>query len=71
MDKYVYESQDEKPLDEKVIVKTFSLAQEEKFTIKQLEDKIVRIEEQKDNLDLEIVKTQAKIDEATAALSIK
>ena len=33
-DKYVYETQDEKPSDERVIVKTYTLPQEEKFTIK-------------------------------------
>ena len=67
-EQYVYETQDEKPTDEKVIVRTFDQPVEEKFTIKELEEKIVRIEEQKASLDAEIAKIQEKIDEATAAL---
>lgn len=70
-EKYVYESQDEKPVDEKVIVRTFDAPQTETFTIKQLEEKIARIEEQKSNLDAEIAKIQEKIDEATAALTVE
>ena len=70
-EKYVLESQDEKPIEEKVIVRTFDTPTEEKFTIADLEAKIARIEEQKDNLDLEIAKIQEKIDEATLALGIK
>ena len=70
-EKYVYESQDEKDVKERVIVRTFDTPTEEKFTIADLEAKIARIEEQKDNLDTEIIKIQEKIDEATTALSIK
>ncbi len=68
---YVYETQDEKPVEDKIIVRTFDVATEERFTIKQLQDKIVRIEEQKTNLDLNIAKIQEKIDEATEALTTK
>jgi len=57
--------------EEKTIIRTYDAPQEERFTIKQLEEKIARIEEQKANLDLDITKIQEKIDEATAALSIK
>ena len=70
-EKYVYESQDEKDVKEKVIVRTFDTPTEEKFTIADLEAKIARIEEQKDNLDLEIAKIQDKIDEATTALTVE
>jgi len=69
-EKYAYESQDEKPVDEKVIVRTFDAPQEEKFTIKDLEAKIARIEEQKTNLDKDIAKVQDKIDEANVALAV-
>ena len=70
-EKYAYETQDEKEASEKVIVRTFDVQQEEKFTIKQLEEKITRIEEQKVALDADIAKVQDKIDEATAALVVK
>jgi len=70
-EKYVYESQDEKPLDEKVIVRTFDAPQAETFTIKQLKEKIARIEKQKTNLDADIAVVQEKIDEAKTALEIK
>ena len=65
---YVYESQDDKPADEKVIIRTFDAPQTETFTIKQLKEKIARIEEQKLNFDKEIAKIQEKIDEANEAL---
>ena len=68
-EKYVYESQDEKDVKEKVIVRTVDVPTEEKFTIASLEAKIARIEEQKTNLDAEIAKIQDKIDEATTALT--
>ena len=68
-EKHVYESQDEKRVDEEVIVRTFDTPQTETFTIKQLEEKIGRIEEQKASLDADIAKVQEKIDEATAALT--
>ena len=70
-EKYAYESQDEKVADEKVIVRTFDVPQTETFTIKQLEEKIVRIQEQKASLDADIAVVQEKIDEANAALAIK
>ena len=70
-EKYVYETQDEKEADEKVIVRTYNAPQEERFTIKQSEDKIARIEEQKIALDADKAKIQEKIDEATAALVTK
>jgi len=67
-EKYAYETQDEKDIKDKVIVRTYDAPQEERFTIKQLEEKIDRIEEQKASLDNEIAKIQEKIDEATEAL---
>jgi len=67
-EKYAYETQDEKDTKDKVIVRTYDAPQEERFTIKQLEEKIDRIEEQKASLDNEIAKIQEKIDEATEAL---
>ena len=70
-EKYVYESQDEKDVKEKVIVRTVDVPTEEKFTIASLEAKIARIEEQKTNLDAEIAKIQDKIDEATTALTVE
>jgi len=70
-EKYVYETQDEKEVADKVIVRTYDVTQEEKFTIKQLEEKIARIVEQKVSLDAEIAKVQEKIDEATVALTEK
>ena len=70
-EKYVYETQDEKEVADKVIVRTFDAPQEERFTIKQLEEKIARIVEQKVSLDADIAKIQEKIDEATVALTEK
>jgi len=74
-EKYVYESQDEKDVKEKVIVRTFDTPTEEKFTIKELEEKIARIEEGRDayvaERNAEIEAVQEKIDEATLALGIK
>ena len=74
-EKYVYESQDEKDVKEKVIVRTLDTPTEEKFTIKELEEKIVRIEEGRDayvaERNAEIEAVQEKIDEATLALGIK
>ena len=70
-EKYVYEETTITDVKDKPIIRTFDVPQEEKFTIKQLEEKIARIEEQKANLDLEIAKIQEKIDEATAALVVK
>jgi len=70
-EKYVYETQDEKEVADKVIVRTYDVTQEEKFTIKQLEEKIARIVEQKVSLDAEIAKIQEKIDEATVALTVE
>jgi len=58
------------PGEEKIIIRTYDAPQEERFTIKQLEEKIARIEEQKASLDLDIAKIQEKIDEATEALAI-
>jgi len=69
-EKYVFETQDEKEVEDKIIVRTYDAPQEERFTIKQLQEKIARIEEQKLSLDAEIVKIQAKIDEATEALTV-
>ena len=69
-EKYVYEETTITDVKDKPIVRTYDAPQTEKFTIKQLEEKIARIEEQKANLDLEIAKVQAKIDEATAALVV-
>ena len=69
-EKYTYESDEEKDIKDRVIVRTVDVPTEEKFTIKQLEDKIGRIEEQKVSLDAEIVKIQEKIDEATTALKV-
>ena len=68
---YVYETQDEKATDEKVIVRTYDSPVEEKFTIGDLKAKIARIEEQKASLDADIAKVQEKIDEATTALVVK
>jgi len=70
-EKYVYESQEDKDTKDRVIVRTYDVPTEEKFTINQLEEKIVRIEEQKASLDAEIAKIQEKIDEATTALTVK
>jgi len=68
---YVYETQDDKATNEKIIVRTYDVPQEEKFSIAQLEAKIARIVEQKVGLDADIAKVQEKIDEATTALAIK
>ncbi len=68
---YVYETQDDKATNEKIIVRTYDVPQEEKFSIAQLEAKIARIVEQKVGLDADIAKVQEKIDEATTALTIK
>jgi len=70
-EKYVYESQEDKDTKDRVIVRTYDVPTEEKFTINQREEKIVRIEEQKASLDAEIAKIQEKIDEATTALTVK
>jgi len=68
-EKYVYEETTITDVKDKPIVRTFDAPQTETFTIKQLEEKIARIEEQKASLDVDIAKVQAKIDEATAALA--
>ena len=69
-EKYTYESDEEKDIKDRVIVRTVDVPTEEKFTIKQLEEKIGRIEEQKVSLDVDIAKIQEKIDEATTALEV-
>ena len=69
-EKYTYESDEEKDIKDRVIVRTVDVPTEEKFTIKQLEEKIGRIEEQKVSLDVDIAKIQEKIDEATTALKV-
>ena len=69
-EKYTYESDEEKDIKDRVIVRTVDVPTEEKFTIKQLEEKIGRIEEQKVSLDADIAKVQEKIDEATTALEV-
>ena len=72
---YVFEETTITDVKEKPIVRTFSTSQEEKFTIKELEERIVRITEGRDayvaERNAEIAAVQAKIDEATAALAIK
>ena len=74
-EKYVYEATTVTDVKEKPIVRTFDVQQEEKFTIKELEEKIARIEEGRDayvaERNAEIAAIQAKIDEAKVALSIK
>ena len=67
-EKYVYEATTITDVKEKPIVRTFDAPQTEIFTIKQLEEKIARIQDQKTSLDADIAKVQEKIDEATAAL---
>ena len=67
-EKYVYEETTITDAKDKPIVRTFDAPQTETFTIKQLEEKIARINEQKTSLDADIAKVQEKIDEATAAL---
>ena len=42
-EQYAFESQDEKPFDEKIIVRTYDSPVEEKFTLKQLEEKKVTL----------------------------
>ena len=69
-EKYTYESDEEKDVKDRVIVRMVDVPTEEKFTIKQLEEKIGRIEEQKVSLDADIAKIQEKIDEATTALEV-
>ena len=69
-EKYVYEETTITDVKDKPIVRTFDAPQTETFTIKQLEEKIVRIEEQKTNLDKDIAKVQDKIDEANVALKV-
>ena len=68
-EKYVYEETTITDVKDKPIVRTFDAPQTETFTIKQLEAKIARIEEQKVALDADIAKVQEKIDEATEALT--
>ena len=68
-EKYVYEETTITDVKDKPIVRTFDAPQTETFTIKQLEEKIARIEERKDNLDIDIAKIQEKIDEANTALA--
>jgi len=70
-EKYVYEETTITDVKDKPIVRTFDVPQTETFTIKQLEEKIVRIQEQKASLDADIAVVQEKIDEANAALAIK
>ena len=74
-EKYVFEATTITDEKEKPIVRTYAVQQEEKFTIKELEEKIARIEEGRDayvaERNAEIDAVQAKIDEATAALLVK
>ena len=70
-EKYVYKETTITDVKDKPIVRTFDAPQTETFTIKQLEEKIVRIQEQKASLDADIAVVQEKIDEANAALAIK
>ena len=71
-EKYVYEETTITDVKEKPIVRTYDVQQSEKFTIKELEEKIARIEEGRDayvaERNAEIAEVQAKIDEATTAL---
>ena len=73
-EKYVYEETTITDVKEKPIVRTFDVSQTETFTIKELEAKIARIEKNRDDYvvdrNAEIVAVQAKIDEATTALTI-
>ena len=73
-EKYVFEATTITDEKEKPIVRTYAVQQEEKFTIKELEEKIARIEEGRDayvaERNAEIDAVQAKIDEATAALLV-
>ena len=72
---YVFEETTITDVKDKPIVRTYDVQQEDKFTIKELEEKIVRITEGRDayvaERNAEIAAVQAKIDEATAALAIK
>ena len=74
-EKYVFEATTVTDEKEKPIVRTYAVQQEEKFTIKELEEKIARIEEGRDayvaERNAEIDAVQAKIDEAKLALEIK
>jgi hypothetical protein len=74
-EKYVYEATTVTDVKEKPIVRTYAVQQEEKFTIKELEEKIARIEEGRDayvaERNAEIAAVQAKIDKATTALVVK
>jgi len=75
-EKYVYESDEEKDLKDRKIVRTYDKSVvDEPFTINELETKIARIEKNKADtiasLDADIAKEQDKIDEATAALTAK
>jgi len=74
-EKYVYEATTVTDVKEKPIVRTFDVQQSEKFTIKELEEKIARIEEGRDayvaERNAEIAEVQAKIDEATEALAVE
>jgi len=74
-EKYVYEATTVTDVKEKPIVRTYDVKQSETFTIKELEEKIARIEEGRDayvaERNAEIAAIQAKIDEAKVALSIK
>lgn len=74
-EKYVFEETTITDVKEKPIVRTYAVQQEEKFTIKELEEKIARIEEGRDayvaERNAEIAAIQAKIDEATTALVVK
>jgi hypothetical protein len=74
-EKYVYEATTVTDVKEKPIVRTYAVQQEEKFTIKELEEKMARIEEGRDayvaERNKEIAAVQAKIDEATTALVIE
>ena len=74
-EKYVYEATTITDVKEKPIVRTYAVQQEETFTIKELEEKIARIEEGRDayvaERNAEIAEVQAKIDEATEALAVE
>ncbi|OQA82240.1 MAG: hypothetical protein BWY29_00946 [Microgenomates group bacterium ADurb.Bin238] len=74
-EKYVFEETTITDVKDKPIVRTYAVQQEEKFTIKELEEKIARIEEGRDayvaERNAEIAAIQAKIDEATTALVVK
>jgi len=74
-EKYVYEETTITDVKDKPIIRTYDAPQTETFTIKQLEEKIARIEEGRDayvaERNAEIAAAQTKIDEATAALVIK